>query len=309
LSGEDSRHAVAATVFLSPGGERAFTIGYSSVSTWDGTTGQRLSSFDLPPHLSADPHRSHSPDGRYALSFEGDFGQQQTVVWDVTAGRRLHTLSPPKSPAHLTSVFSPDSTLLVTRHAAKETVIHVWDVRTGKEVRSFPETKAGWPGQLFFTADGKTLIVAGLRTVGLDAVTGKELFCWRMEPVKDKSGVKTQVGGRPVDDSDRVAWRTIAVSPEGAVAACILWGGSLAGQPLENRIVLCEARTGKVIRRWSDSCLPVRSLEQLAFSPDGRLLASSDGDAVHLWEVATCQEIRTFQGHRGEIGSLGFSAD
>jgi hypothetical protein len=30
---------------------------------------------------------------------------------------------------------------------------------------------------------------------------------------------------------------------------------------------------------------------------------------VHLWEVATGKELRTFQGHRGEIRSLAFSAD
>src|SRR5262249_6314381 len=54
---------------------------------------------------------------------------------------------------------------------------------------------------------------------------------------------------------------------------------------------------------------PSRWLETLAFSQDGRLLASSDGHIVHLWEVVTAQEVRTYEGHRGEVESLAFSAN
>ena len=47
----------------------------------------------------------------------------------------------------------------------------------------------------------------------------------------------------------------------------------------------------------------------MAFSPDGRLLATSDGELVHLWEVATGAEVRAFKGHRDEVESLAFSAN
>jgi hypothetical protein len=47
----------------------------------------------------------------------------------------------------------------------------------------------------------------------------------------------------------------------------------------------------------------------MLFSPDGRLLASTDGETVHLWEVATAREVRTFRGHRGGIESIAFSGD
>jgi hypothetical protein len=49
--------------------------------------------------------------------------------------------------------------------------------------------------------------------------------------------------------------------------------------------------------------------EQLAFSADGRFLATTDEYTTHLWEVATGKEVRTFRGHRGEIRSLAFSAN
>jgi hypothetical protein len=93
------------------------------------------------------------------------------------------------------------------------------------------------------------------------------------------------------------------------MAAGILDGGGFGAEPVSDRFMLCDAQTGRVLRRWNDSGKPSRWGEQLSFSPDSRLLASSDGDAVHLWEVATGKEVRTFRGHRGDVNSLAFSAN
>jgi RNA polymerase sigma factor (sigma-70 family) len=308
LSSGDSEHTLAAKVFLSPAGDRALTSGCFSISTWDGTTGRRLHSFDLPLFFASDPDRNFSPDGRYALSFTGDFEKLQILVWEVAAGRLLHTLQPPNASGQVKTAFSPDSTRLALWIPGKETVIRFWDVRTGKEVRSFPETRAGWPGRLFFTPDGNTLIVAGRRIVGFDVASGKELFAWRPEPSTSNSR-KTDAADRAGDEEGRIAWRALAVSPDGATVAWIRYGEVFGREKMEDRIVLCEARTGRLIRRWNDSGKPSRYFEQLVYSPDGRLVASSDGEVVHLWEVATGKEVRTFRGHRGEISSLAFSAN
>jgi WD40 repeat protein len=48
----------------------------------------------------------------------------------------------------------------------------------------------------------------------------------------------------------------------------------------------------------------------VAFSPDGRLLASgSDDQTVKLWDVETGQEVRTLRGHNGGVWSVAFSPD
>jgi RNA polymerase sigma factor (sigma-70 family) len=308
LDDEDSPHAAASAVWLSPDGGRALTLGRGSLATWGVAAGRRLHSFAVPPHVSSHSPPSYSPDGRYAVTLEAsDWERARPLVWDVAARRRLHTLDAPNTTGNTTSAFSPDSSVLATWHPGKETVVRLWDVRTGKERRSFKDTGAGWPGRLAFTADGKTLFVCGRRTVGLDVATGKEHFSWRLQP--QPSNVRdAAVGGKGADDNDRVAWRALAVSPDGSLVACILDRDGLPREPAKDRIVLCDGRTGKVIHRWSDSGIRSRWGERLDFSRDGRLLASSDGSAVHVWEVATGQTVRTLRGHRSEIEALAFSA-
>jgi WD40 repeat protein len=52
------------------------------------------------------------------------------------------------------------------------------------------------------------------------------------------------------------------------------------------------------------------SVNSVAFSPDGKTLASGGGDnTVKLWEVSTGTELRTLKGHSGAVFSVAFSPD
>jgi RNA polymerase sigma factor (sigma-70 family) len=106
----------------------------------------------------------------------------------------------------------------------------------------------------------------------------------------------------------------VAVSPDGKL---------VAGAGLMN-VTLWEAATGRVVRH-----LPGRVIEFdggfssigfrcVAFSPDGSKVAAGVGgvgagprgikvnNPIYLWDVATGQELRTFDGHPGEVYAVAF---
>jgi RNA polymerase sigma factor (sigma-70 family) len=327
LSAEESRHSLTESFRLSPTGDRIWTFGYAALNEWDGKTGRHLSSSAVPSYSYADMERSKflSPDGRLAVIFQLNEGRQELGVWDVRAQKMVHTLRPPGEPVYappeirnatreffppqVGGTFSADSAVFATWHSGEDPVIRLWDLQAGKELCSFKARKMSWTGRMFFSAEGKTLLVAGARVVGYGTASGKELFAWRPEPVAGPSQVMSVAVGKGAVQYEQITWRALAVSPDAGIVACILTGSGFYNESTKDRIVLYEGQTGKVIRRWGDSGMASRLGEFMAFSPDGRLLATSDNEVTHVWEVATGTKLHTFRGHLGGIRALSFSAN
>src|SRR5262249_39214099 len=120
-----------------------------------------------------------------------------------------------------------------------------------------------------------------------DVATGKERWNWSIPPAR--------VGG-------------LAFSPDGTLLATV--GQSRRGEgqkDVPGEVRLWDVATGREIRRWQGHDGRV---DTVAFSPDGRTLATGGPDAVvYLWEVATGRQRRALRGHDDLILSLSFAPD
>jgi WD40 repeat protein len=138
---------------------------------------------------------------------------------------------------------------------------------------------------LFFSPDGQTLITS---------MTGSqnEISLWRFSDGK-------KVGAYPAPASpSSVLFRCFTVSADASTAAYKTQDGT-------PRVI--DLATGA--ERWSATT----SVQALAFSPDGTLLACGPAwvrdTAIALFEVDSGREIGRLQGHRRFVGDLVFRPD
>jgi WD40 repeat protein len=307
---EESKHAYVQSISFVAGGERLLTKGLRSVSIWATATGARLQGFAVQPWIWILNLNDVCPNDRFAVTFDDERGQ--SLIWDVAAGKLLRSIPLPDDAFHEVGALSHSGDLFAVLCSAKQNKsIHIWNVRTGRKVRSFPTADIKGCDQMVYSVDDKALFVLGQGLVAYEIESGKELISWQHAtgklPVADMPSV-VPPGGE--DFRIGLTWRALTVSGDGTLVAGIMAAPGVPSPPLKDRIVLCDANTGKMIRKWSDSGpRSFSSIEPIALSPDGRLVASSEGNDVRVWEAATGTPLCKLRGHRGAISALSFSAN
>ena len=241
-----------------------------------------------------------SPDGRTLASGSRD----KTIrLWDVETGQPQATLKGHENRVNAVA-FSPDGRTLASGGGTDgdswssvykkmlvdgDKTIRLWDVKTGL-LRTTLEGHENRVNAVAFSPDGRTL-ASGSRD--------KTIRLWDVETGLLRTTLK---GHR-----DRV--NSVAFSPDGTTL--VSGSGTDGGKD-------------KTIRMWDMGQLPAipailkrhtiledkDGVNVVAFSPDGRTLASGSWDkTVRVWDVETGLLRATLKGHTGVVFSVAFSPD
>lgn len=273
----------------------------------------------LKGHTEAVNSAAFSPNGKLLVTGSSDKAAQ---VWDVQTGKKLKLLEGHQSEVVGVRFSQPDGRIIIT---ATEQAEFLWDAETGSQI-GILEGHSGGVNSVSFSLDGSLILtgcedgVARLwqRTMGIVVkrfVHGEAINT----AIFSRNGQLILTAG---DDDVTKLWEIgtgrqiqhftghaddityAAFHPDGRMVATASEDGTAqtwdvaTGRPLKR---LAPVRTGRD---------PV-SIDSLAYSPDGKLLATSENDALRVWSVEAGDEVsRWLLTDKSIIDALvGFSPD
>lgn len=280
-----------------------------------------------------------SPDGRMLVSFS-DSGQK-AILWELPAAGRMGPAGQKRGEYPVTAldsfaIFSPDSkrlALIDPENAARVIDLSTGDgLQAGQEVAIFRAD--GKLQALAFSPDGKLLASAGLtgRVYAWEIETGKQVFLQKLKNTGEVEVIAFSRDGSWLTFGASV-WETVTGWEKFALLGANQRVNQLALDGESARLITANSQDKVTV--WSmTASRDVLTLElgnhklffaDLAFSPDGRWLVSSNlAGNILVWDFPRLLEmgkqhqhnpggavlVKEFvSGHGDMINSLAFSPD
>lgn len=263
-----------------------------------------------------------SPDGKLLATRASD---QIVRVWEIESGKKLCELDGHEG--RVTGLaFTPDGKQVITSSPGEREVKIVWDARTGEQVRKI----SGGARLLRFLKDGEVLRSIDDRKFGsFELASGRQITegTWLLQQ-SDVPLAMSHDGQRMATYNHlarrqgqiRINVRALdASSQSDAVALTGIAADPVSGKfSSDGRYFAASCRGQNHVLLWRlDQPDRNRSLtghtqqiQEIAFSHDGRLLATASWDAtVRIWEVLTARPITSLEGHGEHVCAVQFSPD